>query len=89
MRSASSLATVCAVGVLSTGVAQGQDRSYHFNIANGYLSQALRNSRACAAANLTESLQRITGVSIAPTARAPSIAAKPGTVLNWGHLGGS
>src|SRR6185437_6554417 len=40
---ASGLAAVCAVGVLSTGVAQSQDRSYHFDIANESLSQALRN----------------------------------------------
>ncbi len=43
MRNASGLATVCAVGVLSTGVAHSQDRSYHFDIANQSLSQALRN----------------------------------------------
>jgi iron complex outermembrane receptor protein len=43
MRNASGLATVCAVGALSTGVAQSQDRSYHFDIANESLSRALRN----------------------------------------------
>src|SRR5215472_15459264 len=43
VRNASGLAAVCAVGVLSTGVAQGQDRSYHFDIGNESLSQALRS----------------------------------------------
>jgi len=43
VRNASGLATVCAVGVLSTGVAHSQDRSFHFDIANQTLSQALRN----------------------------------------------
>jgi iron complex outermembrane recepter protein len=43
MRGAPGLAAVCAVGVLSTGVAQAQDRSYHFDIGNQSLSQALRS----------------------------------------------
>jgi iron complex outermembrane recepter protein len=43
MRNASSLVAACVAGVLGTGVAQGQDRSYHFDIANESLSQALRN----------------------------------------------
>jgi iron complex outermembrane recepter protein len=43
MRNASGLAAVCAASVLGTGVAQGQARSYHFDIANESLSQALRN----------------------------------------------
>src|SRR3989440_8536361 len=43
MRNGSGLATVCAVGALSTGLAQSQDRSYHFDIANESLSRALRN----------------------------------------------
>jgi hypothetical protein len=43
MRNASGLAAVCAVGVLGTSVAQSQARSYHFDIANESLSQALRN----------------------------------------------
>jgi len=42
-RNASSLAAVCAAGVLGTGVAQSQDRSYHFDITTESLSQALRN----------------------------------------------
>jgi len=42
-RTASGLAAACAAGVLSSGVAHGQDRSYHFEIANLSLSQALRN----------------------------------------------
>jgi len=42
-RNASGLAAVCAVGVLGTTVAQAQGRSYHFDIANESLSQALRN----------------------------------------------
>ena len=37
------LAVVCAVGVLGTAVAQSADRSFHFDIANQSLSQALRN----------------------------------------------
>jgi TonB-dependent receptor len=43
MRNASSLVAACVASVLGTGVAQGQDRSYHFDIANESLSQALRN----------------------------------------------
>src|SRR3954454_23198172 len=37
------LAVFCAVGVLGTAVAQSADRSFHFDIANQSLSQALRN----------------------------------------------
>src|ERR1700675_4153841 len=40
---ASGLAVVCALGVLSSAVAQTADRSFHFDIANESLSQALRN----------------------------------------------
>jgi hypothetical protein len=40
---ASSLAVVCALGVLSSAVAQTADRSFHFDITNQSLSQALRS----------------------------------------------
>jgi iron complex outermembrane recepter protein len=43
MRNASGLAAACAAGVLNTGIAYSQDRSYHFEIANQSLSQALRD----------------------------------------------
>jgi iron complex outermembrane receptor protein len=43
MRSASSLAVVCAVGALISAVAHAQDRSFHFDIGTQSLSQALRN----------------------------------------------
>jgi TonB-dependent receptor len=43
MRNASGLAAVCAVGVLSTAAGAQSQRSFHFEIANESLSQALRN----------------------------------------------
>src|SRR3954471_18302305 len=43
MRTASAFAVVCAVGVIGTAVAQSADRSFHFDIANQSLSQALRS----------------------------------------------
>jgi iron complex outermembrane recepter protein len=43
MRSSWALAVVCAMGVIGTAVAQGTDRSFHFDIANQSLSQALRS----------------------------------------------
>jgi iron complex outermembrane receptor protein len=43
MRNASGLAVACAVGVLGTAVAQTADRSFHFDITNQSLSQALRD----------------------------------------------
>src|SRR5919197_616507 len=43
MRSASSLAVVCAVGALVSAVAHAEDRSFHFDIGTQSLSQALRN----------------------------------------------
>ncbi len=43
MRNVPGVAAMCAAGVLSAGVAQSQDRSFHFDIANQSLSQALRN----------------------------------------------
>src|SRR3954471_3565428 len=43
MRTASAFAVVCAVGVIGTAVAQTADRSFHFDIANQSLSQALRS----------------------------------------------
>src|SRR5690349_8857871 len=43
VRNASSLVAACVAGILGTGVAHAQDRSYHFDIANQTLSQALRN----------------------------------------------
>ena len=43
MRNASGLVAVCVAGILGTGPAHAQDRSYHFDIANQSLSQALRN----------------------------------------------
>src|SRR5579884_1241716 len=43
MRNASGLVAACVAGILGTGVARAQDRSYHFDIANESLSQALRN----------------------------------------------
>ena len=43
MRNASGLVAVCVAGILGTGVARAQDRSYHFDIANQSLSQALRD----------------------------------------------
>src|SRR5262245_18716317 len=42
MRNASGLVAAYAVGMLGTAVAQAQDRSFHFDIANQSLSQALR-----------------------------------------------
>ncbi len=43
LRNAVGLAVVCALGVLGSAVAQTADRSFHFDIANQSLSQALRN----------------------------------------------
>ena len=43
VRNASSLVAACVAGILGTGVAHAQDRSYHFDIANQTLSQALRD----------------------------------------------
>src|ERR1700761_4095426 len=43
VRNAPGLVAVCVASILGTGVAHGQDRSYHFDIANESLSQALRN----------------------------------------------
>ena len=43
VRNASGLVAACVASILGTGVARGQDRSYHFDIANESLSQALRN----------------------------------------------
>jgi iron complex outermembrane recepter protein len=43
MRNASGLVAVCVAGILGTTAARAQDRSYHFDIANESLSQALRN----------------------------------------------
>lgn len=43
VRNASGLVAVCVAGILSTTAARAQDRSYHFDIANESLSQALRN----------------------------------------------
>jgi len=40
---ASSLAVMCALGVVSSAIAQTADRSFHFDITNQSLSQALRN----------------------------------------------
>ena len=43
VRNASGLVAACVAGILGTGVAHAQDRSFHFEIANESLSQALRN----------------------------------------------
>src|ERR1700761_760464 len=43
VRNAPGLVAVCVASILSTGVARAQDRSYHFEIANESLSQALRS----------------------------------------------
>jgi TonB-dependent receptor len=43
MRNASGLVAACVASILGTGIARAQDRSYHFDIANESLSQALRN----------------------------------------------
>src|SRR5579862_5001398 len=43
VRNASGLVAACVAGILGTGVAHAQDRSFHFEIANQSLSQALRN----------------------------------------------
>jgi TonB-dependent receptor len=43
MRNASGLVAACVAGILGTGAAHAQDRSFHFEIANESLSQALRN----------------------------------------------
>lgn len=43
MRNASGLVAVCVAGILGTGAARAQDRSYHFEITNQSLSQALRD----------------------------------------------
>lgn len=42
VRNASSLVAVCVAGILGTNVAHSQDRSYHFDIGQESLSQALR-----------------------------------------------
>src|ERR1700750_2788142 len=43
MRMAAAFAAVCVVSVIGTAVGQTTDRSFHFDIANESLSQALRN----------------------------------------------
>ena len=43
MRNASGLVAVCVASILGTGAARAQDRSFHFDITNQSLSQALRN----------------------------------------------
>ena len=43
VRNASGLVAACVAGILGTGVAHSQDRSYHFEIVDESLSQALRN----------------------------------------------
>ena len=43
VRNASGLVAACVASILGTGVAHSQDRSYHFEIVDESLSQALRN----------------------------------------------
>src|SRR4051795_2107706 len=64
MRTASAFAVVCAVGVIGTAVAQSADRSFHFDIANQSLSQALRSFAHVCGQEVVFTEEMVTGQAI-------------------------